>query len=73
MRFNQWKEWFISNQNHFAELEWDDWRLLSNQEKRLIRSSIQQFQRAIFLRWNLIAKIYNQWLWVFKIRFANFL
>jgi len=46
MQFNRWKEWFISNQNHFAELEWDDWRLLSNQEKRLIRSSIQQFQRG---------------------------
>ena len=46
MRFNQWKEWFLQNQNHFSDIEWNDWRLLSNPECRLIKSSIQQFQRG---------------------------
>jgi len=46
MRFNQWKEWFLQNQNHFSDIEWNDWRLLSNPERRLIKSSIQQFQRG---------------------------
>lgn len=46
MEFTYWKEYFESNQSHFKQINWDEPDLLSDQERRLITRSIQQFQHG---------------------------
>lgn len=46
MDFNDWKNYFETNQTHFANLDWDAADLLASEEKTLIASSIKQFQKG---------------------------
>jgi hypothetical protein len=44
MQFNQWKEYFLQNRRHFSDIDFDADDQLTDQEKKIIFSSIQQFQ-----------------------------
>ncbi|MEO8403884.1 MAG: ferritin-like domain-containing protein [Chitinophagaceae bacterium] len=46
MKFNEWKNYFLQNQYHFADIDFDLPDQLSEQEKSLVYSSLQQFQRG---------------------------
>jgi hypothetical protein len=46
MNFHVWHQYFLSNQNHFDHLDWNGNEPLSSEEKRVITSSIRQFQRG---------------------------
>lgn len=46
MKFITWKQYFESNRQHFDHLDWNDGSRLTQQEKKLISSSIRQFQRG---------------------------
>ena len=46
MNFLKWTHYFRENQNHFDHLNWEDSYQLSIGEKKLITSSIRQFQRG---------------------------
>ena len=46
MNFSAWHQYFLANRNHFDHIDWTDNQPLSDMEKRLITSSIQQFQRG---------------------------
>ena len=45
MLFQTWVYHFQANQNHFDHLDWND-QAITNEERKLITSSIQQFQRG---------------------------
>ncbi len=46
MNFLVWHQYFESNRNHFDHLDWTKARSLKPEEKDIIYSSIQQFQRG---------------------------
>ena len=46
MEFKEWKEYFMQNQNHFAEINFEDHDQLSAEERAVISSSLQQFQKG---------------------------
>jgi len=46
MNYLSWKNYFESNRNHFANIDWDQTANLSAGELSSIRSSIQQFQKG---------------------------
>lgn len=46
MLFNQWKQYFRQNRDHFKHIDIDRADVLTEAEKKLIRSSLQQFQRG---------------------------
>src|SRR5687767_6161151 len=46
MNFQKWKSYFQQNSNHFDHINWSDVHTLTATEKRLITSSIQQYQRG---------------------------
>ncbi len=46
MEFKDWKEYFVQNQNHFDDINFEDHDQLSAEERVLISSSVQQFQRG---------------------------
>ena len=46
MEFKKWNDYFIKNQNHFSEIDFNDVDQLTEIEKAVIYSSIQQFQRG---------------------------
>ena len=46
MEFKIWKEYFLQNQNHFAEIDFDETDCLSMEERLVISSSLQQFQKG---------------------------
>jgi len=46
MQFNEWKEYYLQNRGHFSDIDFDADDQLSAEEKGLIFSSIQQFQRG---------------------------
>jgi hypothetical protein len=46
MYFEQWKEYFIFNQNHFAHLNFNEPDLFCVQEQTIFKASLQQFQRG---------------------------
>ncbi len=46
MSFRPWYRYFVNNRNHFTGIDEDDPDTLSDEEKILITSSIQQFQRG---------------------------
>jgi hypothetical protein len=46
MKFIGWKKYFETNRLHFDHLDWNAESRLSRQEKKLISSSIRQFQRG---------------------------
>lgn len=41
-----WKSYFLKNKDHFSDIDWQTDDQLSIQEKEIITSSIQQFQRG---------------------------
>lgn len=46
MKFINWRDYFISNRNHFAYLDWADVDPLTSNERKTITASIRQFQRG---------------------------
>ena len=46
MNFSIWYEYFKSNQDHFAQIDWKENASLTFDERRIITSSIRQFQRG---------------------------
>ena len=46
MEFKIWREYFLHNQNHFADIDFDDHDCLSMEEQSIISSSLQQFQKG---------------------------
>ena len=46
MTFKNWHEYFISNQDHFAQIDIQDCSSISNAEIEIITKSIQQFQKG---------------------------
>jgi rubrerythrin len=46
MRFSTWHQYFLSNQQHFDHVGWQDNRALTAEERTCITSSIRQFQRG---------------------------
>jgi hypothetical protein len=46
MLFNQWKQYFQQNKSHFTHIDIDRPDVLTEKEKKLISSSLQQFQRG---------------------------
>jgi hypothetical protein len=46
MQFNEWKEYFLQNRAHFTDLDFNTEDQLTEEEKRIIFSSIQQFQNG---------------------------
>jgi len=46
MTFKNWLDYFIANQNHFDHLDWAIADRLNENEIRIIKSSIQQFQKG---------------------------
>ena len=46
MEFKIWKEYFRQNQSHFANLDFDVHDCLSMEERSVISSSLQQFQKG---------------------------
>jgi rubrerythrin len=46
MNFQLWHQYFLSNQNHFNYIDWTANELLSDKERKIITSSIRQFQRG---------------------------
>jgi hypothetical protein len=46
MEFNQWKEYFQQNRGHFTHIDIDRPDVLTEKEKSVISSSLQQFQRG---------------------------
>ena len=46
MEFKIWKEYFRQNQNHFANISFDAYDCLSIEERAVIASSLQQFQKG---------------------------
>jgi hypothetical protein len=46
MDFERWKNYFLVNRNHFSGLDWQTVDQLTDDEKRMITSSIQQFQKG---------------------------
>jgi hypothetical protein len=46
MQFNEWKNYFLQNRNHFAHINFDQPDVLTLKEKQLITTSLQQFQRG---------------------------
>ena len=46
MEFKIWKEYFRQNQNHFANIAFDGHECLSMEERSIISSSLQQFQKG---------------------------
>jgi hypothetical protein len=46
MTFADFKTYFQANQNHYANLAWDDPHQLSPTELRVVRTSLQTFQRG---------------------------
>jgi hypothetical protein len=46
MSYQRWKRYFESNQSHFSDINWDEGDCLKEDEKELISSSLQQFQRG---------------------------
>ncbi|KUG06693.1 ferritin-like domain-containing protein [Solirubrum puertoriconensis] len=46
MTFADWAEYFRANQNHLAELSWDDTHRLTDRERRAAGRSLQHFQRG---------------------------
>src|SRR5258707_11570327 len=46
MKFSLWYQYFQSNRNHFDYLDWGNKELLAGEEKEVITSSVQQFQRG---------------------------
>jgi len=46
MLFNQWKRYFQQNKNHFRHIDIERPDVLTQNEKSLISSSLQQFQRG---------------------------
>ncbi len=46
MTFTDFKTYFQANQNHYADLAWDDPHQLTAHELRAVRASLQTFQRG---------------------------
>jgi rubrerythrin len=46
MNFSSWYQYFLSNQQHFDHVGWQDDRALTVEERTRITSSIRQFQRG---------------------------
>ena len=46
MNYTYWKAYFESNQHHFKNINWDAADSLTDDEKRIITKSIQQFQEG---------------------------
>lgn len=46
MNFQYWFNYFQNNQSHFGKIDWDIDDALSQEEKRWIATSLQQFQRG---------------------------
>lgn len=46
MAFKYWKAYFLRNQSHFSKLDWNSVRPLTDEERQIIASSIQQFQKG---------------------------
>jgi hypothetical protein len=46
MEFNEWKEYFIGNRGHFSTIDFNQPDHLTEVEKSLITSSLQQFQKG---------------------------
>jgi len=46
MEFKEWREYFLRNQNHFADINFEDHDWLSVEERAIISSSVQQFQKG---------------------------
>lgn len=46
MQFNEWKEYYLHNCRHFSDIDFEADDHLPEEEKKLIFSSIQQFQRG---------------------------
>ena len=46
MEFSLWYDYFKSNQDHFAQIDWSENVSLTPDEKSIIISSIRQFQRG---------------------------
>ena len=46
MEFKEWKEYFTQNQNHIGEINFEDHDQLSAEERAVISSSLQQFQKG---------------------------
>jgi hypothetical protein len=46
MSFRPWYRYFVNNRDHFTDIDRDGPDILTNEEKILITSSIQQFQRG---------------------------
>ena len=46
MEYTYWKAYFENNQSHFRHINWEEPDELTEEEKRLITKSIQQFQHG---------------------------
>ena len=46
MYFQQWKDYFIFNQQHFAHINFNDTDLFCVQEQKRFAASLQQFQKG---------------------------
>jgi hypothetical protein len=44
--FKYWEDYFINNENHFQGIDWQQEDVLSGEEKKMINSSLQQFQKG---------------------------
>lgn len=46
MNYNDWRAYFESNQFHFEDIDWSGTDNLTDVEKNLIKTSLQQFQKG---------------------------
>lgn len=46
MTFEDWRNYFEANQNHFTSFDWEINETITDQERDIIRSSIRQFQKG---------------------------
>ena len=46
MHFKIWKDWFEFNRKHFGQIDWQDFKRLTEAETKEIAESIRQFQKG---------------------------
>ncbi len=46
MTYQHWKRYFEDNRSHFSDINWQEEDNLKDNEKELVSSSLQQFQRG---------------------------
>jgi hypothetical protein len=59
--YTAWKDYFTSNQHHFDHINWNAQPELSENDKRIVTKSLQQFQRGEYSEGKTLMHFANIW------------